>query len=82
MATLRIGDLVSLSGRTYEVRGFEPMSVATNLVELEDVETGACRRVPLVRLELEQALAAIDTPDRKPTPGPGDGRSCSRRSSP
>jgi hypothetical protein len=38
--TLRIGERLSFEGRTYLVRGFDPIGVAGGLVYLEDAETG------------------------------------------
>jgi hypothetical protein len=48
---MRIGDEVTIGGRLYVVRGFDPMSVPERRVDLEDVETGERVRVPLDELE-------------------------------
>jgi hypothetical protein len=50
-AELRIGDHVAYDGRLYVVLGLDPMSVPGRRVDLEDVETGERRRVPLAELE-------------------------------
>jgi hypothetical protein len=38
--TLRIGERLSLQGRSYLVRGFDPVGVSDGLVYLEDAATG------------------------------------------
>ena len=48
---MQIGDHVTIGGRRYVVRGFDPMSVPERRVELEDVETGECVRIPLEEVE-------------------------------
>ena len=47
---MRIGDHVMYDGRLYVVVGLDPMSVPGRRVDLEDVETGERRRVPLAEL--------------------------------
>ena len=48
---MQLGDLVTYEGRTYVVRGLDPMGVPDRRADLEDVETGARRRVRIVDLE-------------------------------
>ena len=48
---MRIGDHVTIGGRHYVVRGFDPMSVPERRVDLEDLETGEHVRLPLEELE-------------------------------
>ena len=45
MDEIRIGDRIQRSGRIYEVRGFSPMSLPEQTVDLADVATGALIRV-------------------------------------
>ena len=47
---MQIGDLVTYQGRSYVLRGLEPMSVPDRRAELEDPETGEVIVVPLVEL--------------------------------
>ena len=44
---MKIGDLVTYQGRSYVLRGLEPMSVPNRRAELEDLETGERIVVPL-----------------------------------
>jgi hypothetical protein len=44
---MKIGDLVTYEGRSYVLRGLEPMSVPNRRAELEDSETGEQVLVPL-----------------------------------
>src|SRR2546421_153009 len=44
---MKIGDLVTYEGRSYVLRGLEPMSVPNRRAELEDVATGERIVVPL-----------------------------------
>ena len=44
---MEIGDPVIYDGRTYVLRGFEPMSVDERHADLEDPRTGERIRVPL-----------------------------------
>jgi hypothetical protein len=50
MSDLRIGDHLTFNGRTYVLRGFEPMSLPSRSAELEDVISGKRIRVPLADL--------------------------------
>ena len=50
-AEMRIGDLVTYEGRRYVVRGLDPMGLPDRRADLEDLETGACVRVPIRDLE-------------------------------
>jgi hypothetical protein len=45
-----VGDLVIWQGRTYRLRGFDPMSVPDRSVYLEDEETGARFSVPVAEV--------------------------------
>ena len=58
-AAMKIGDLVLHLGRTYYLRGIDPMSVPNRQAFLEDAETG------------EQSTAPVE----EITPGPANGRS-------
>ena len=49
-AALKIGDLVTYQGRTYVLRGLEPMSVPNRRAELEDAESGEGVAVPLAEV--------------------------------
>jgi hypothetical protein len=44
---MRIGDLVTWQGRSYYLRGLEPMSVPDRRAQLEDAETGEVVTAPL-----------------------------------
>ena len=50
-ADMQLGDLVTYEGRRYVVRGLDPMGLPDRRVDLEDVETGERRRVPIGDLE-------------------------------
>ncbi len=52
-AAMKIGDLVIYEGKSYVLRGLEPMSVPDRRAELEDPETGDVVSVP-VRLVGEE----------------------------
>jgi hypothetical protein len=47
----QLGDLVTYEGRRYVVRGLDPMGLPDRRADLEDVETGERRRVPIADLE-------------------------------
>jgi hypothetical protein len=47
---MKIGDLVTYQGRSYVLRGIEPMSVPNRRAELEDPESGEVVVVPLVEV--------------------------------
>ena len=47
---MKIGDLVLHLGRTYYLRGIDPMSVPNRRVELEDPESGEMILVPLAEV--------------------------------
>jgi hypothetical protein len=49
-AAMKIGDLVTYQGRSYVLRGIEPMSVPNRRAELEDPESGEVVVVPLVEV--------------------------------
>jgi hypothetical protein len=44
---MKIGELVTYEGRSYVLRGLEPMSVPDRRAELEDPETGELIVAPL-----------------------------------
>ena len=44
---MEIGDLVTYEGKSYVLRGLEPMSVPDRRAEIEDPESGERRTVPL-----------------------------------
>jgi hypothetical protein len=44
---MKIGEFVTYEGRSYVLRGLEPMSVPRRRAELEDAETGERISVPL-----------------------------------
>jgi hypothetical protein len=44
---MKIGELVTHEGRSYVLRGLEPMSVPNRRAELEDAETGELIIAPL-----------------------------------
>ncbi|MGI8421505.1 MAG: hypothetical protein ACR2MU_04480 [Gaiellaceae bacterium] len=57
---MRIGDLVTYDGKTYRLRGLEPMSVPDRRAELEDPATGKCIRVPLT--EVSEGGPELESP--------------------
>ena len=48
---MNIGDLVLFQGRTFYLRGLDPMSVPDRRAILEDAETGQELQVPLAEVE-------------------------------
>lgn len=61
MDEFKIGDLISLDGRAFSVRGFDPMSLPEQRVELVEIETGVAIRVRLAQLQsfrVKRATAA------------------------
>lgn len=48
---MEIGSLVSYGGRTYYLRGLDPMGVAERRADLEDAATGERIQVPLAAVE-------------------------------
>jgi hypothetical protein len=52
---MKIGDLVLYQGRSYYLRGLDPMSVPNRQAILEDAVTAEECSVPIAELELEQA---------------------------
>lgn len=46
-----LGSFVSYAGRTYYLRGFDPMGVADRRADLEDAETGEHLQAPLSAVE-------------------------------
>jgi hypothetical protein len=53
--TLRIGERLSFEGRSYVVRGLDPIGVSGGLVYLEDAATGECVSVTASLLLDEQS---------------------------
>jgi hypothetical protein len=49
-AVMEIGDFVTYEGKTYVLRGVEPMSVPDRRAEIEDPHSGERRSVPVVEL--------------------------------
>jgi hypothetical protein len=47
---MEIGDLVTHKGRTYVLRGVDPMSVPDRHVQLEDLVTGEQLYVPITEV--------------------------------
>jgi len=47
----KLGDTVSYHGRAHVVVGTDPVSVTPRLIEIEDVDSGRIRRVPLEVLQ-------------------------------
>jgi hypothetical protein len=47
---MEIGDLVTYNGKSYVLRGLEPMSVPDRRAEIEDPESGECCSVPVAQL--------------------------------
>ena len=47
---MEIGDLVTYNGKSYVLRGLEPMSVPDRRAEIEDPESGECFSVPVALL--------------------------------
>ena len=48
---MELGDLVIWNGKSYVLRGLEPMSVPERRAELEDPRTGEWIRAPLDEVE-------------------------------
>jgi hypothetical protein len=49
-AVMEIGDLVTYNGKSYVLRGLEPMSVPERRAEIEDPESGERLAVPFALL--------------------------------
>jgi hypothetical protein len=47
---MEIGDLVTYNGKSYVLRGLEPMSVPDRRAEIEDPDTGESLSVPFALL--------------------------------
>jgi hypothetical protein len=54
---MEIGDLVIYDGKSFVLRGLEPMSVPDRRADIEDPESGERRSVPVA------LLAAVPPPD-------------------
>ena len=50
-AAMEIGDLVTFRGKTYVLRGLDPMGVDDRRAQLEDPETGQLLLVPFDEVE-------------------------------
>ena len=48
---MTLGSLVSYAGRTYYLRGLDPMGVADRRADLEDAETGEHFQAPFSEIE-------------------------------
>jgi hypothetical protein len=62
MRDLHMDDSVTISGRTYYVRGFSPMGVSRCVMYLEDAETGDQIAVPadeIARIATRPSLGRI-----------------------
>jgi hypothetical protein len=55
---MEIGDSVMFRGRSYVLRGLDPMSVDVRRAQLEDAETGERAWVDLRELEAEEQSEA------------------------
>jgi hypothetical protein len=53
---MTIGQTVEYEGRSYRCRGFAPLGVRCEQVELEDLGTGEWITVPLSRLDAEDVV--------------------------
>ena len=49
-AVMEIGDLVTYNGKSYVLRGLEPMSVPDRRAEIENPESGELHSVPVALL--------------------------------
>jgi hypothetical protein len=47
---MKLGQIITYEGRQYVVRGLDPMGLPDRRADLEDVETGERRRVPISAL--------------------------------
>jgi len=54
-AAMEIGDLVTYDGKSYVLRGLEPMSVPDRRAELEDPESGELLSVPFALLAEDES---------------------------
>jgi hypothetical protein len=52
---MKIGELVTYEGRSYVLRGLEPMSVPNRRAELEDAVTGERLAAPLDEVSAQHA---------------------------
>ena len=55
---MELDSLVSYGGRTYYLRGLDPMGVADRRADLEDSETGKHLQAPLSEIEPAGSSAA------------------------
>ena len=67
----RIDDILTHNGRSYRVRGFEPMSIPGRRADLEDLETGERVHVRITDLHPGPGCAGSEPP---PTAGSGGAR--------
>ena len=56
---MKIGDLVLHQGRSYFLRGLDPMSVPDRRAIIEDAHTGEERSVPIEELEAPSANECV-----------------------
>jgi hypothetical protein len=58
-AVMEIGDLVTYNGKSYVLRGLEPMSVPDRRAEIEDPENGERCSVPVALLTSAPPQAGV-----------------------
>jgi hypothetical protein len=63
--TLRIGERLSYEGRTYVLRGLQPMSVPDRKAEIADLQTGDCLWVAVELLTEPAADRPIGEPPER-----------------
>jgi hypothetical protein len=63
---MQLGSLVTHKGRTYYLRGLDPMSVSDRQAELEDAFTGARISVPLDEVEERRGGSDVRRLTREP----------------
>jgi hypothetical protein len=56
---MEIGDLVTYKGKSYVLRGLEPMSVPDRRAEIEDPDSGESLSVPLALLAAGPAQGEV-----------------------
>ena len=56
---MEIGDLVTYNGKSYVLRGLEPMSVPDRRAEIEDPDTGEPLSVPFALLTAGPAQGGV-----------------------
>ena len=56
---MQIGELVTYKGKSYVLRGLEPMSVPDRRAEIEDVESGELLSVPIALLVAAERCSEV-----------------------